>query len=605
MSRPVLVFLGAVLVPSLFLGGLALKAVQGQEALLDRQRSRIYEAAAEGLSHAVAARIDELQRDFSLRVESLIGKESPAELARDFDNRLRPGWPLANVGFAVSLTGQVFSPYILGSPQARQFLVRNEQFLCQHASVEVFAVTPKGRINLDALETPSLEATDFPSTGGDEAGLRGPMGTARFTQLVSDGQEGVVPRFVDDQLVLWLWYRTPRDPEIVFGAQLDPQRFREDLESVVARSIPPSAPAASALVDDREEIVATSPAGLHLDWRRPAAFRAIGEVLPHWTVAVVPRDPRRLLSDGGGLQLLLGAVVVLLLMAILLGGWMVIGDARRQLDLARRKSDFVSNVSHELRTPLTSIRLFAEMLSDGRIRDEPRRQQCLRVIRAEASRLNRLIANVLDFARLERGRRGVRREPVDLETIAAEVLQSFEPQCAAEGIVARLEVAPAGTVLVLGDADALAQVVNNLVSNAVKYAAAGGALEVRLAAKEGQAVLEVLDRGSGVPRGCEHRVFEEFFRAHDSLNSGIQGAGLGLTIARQIVRAHGGELDYRAREGGGCCFRVRLPRHTTGTAAADGPGGLSRNDQAPPPAKLHDRPECDQGAATAPESPAP
>lgn len=252
---------------------------------------------------------------------------------------------------------------------------------------------------------------------------------------------------------------------------------------------------------------------------------------------------------------------MLLVAALATGGWLVLTDARRQLDLARRKSDFVSNVSHELRTPLTSIRLFAEMLAEDRVADPSKRRQQLGIIQAEAARLQRLIGNILDFARHERGDRRVRLEPVDLAALAREVLDSFGPQFAAEEVHARLE-APPTPVPVSGDPDALAQVIHNLLSNALKYAAQGGEVTLHLSREGPNVVLEARDRGPGVPAPCRERVFEQFFRADDALSSGIPGAGLGLTLARHVARAHHGDLVCLPRDGGGAVFRFHLPART-------------------------------------------
>jgi len=123
---------------------------------------------------------------------------------------------------------------------------------------------------------------------------------------------------------------------------------------------------------------------------------------------------------------------------------------------------------------------------------------------------------------------------------------------------------------VRGDADALAQVVVNLLSNAEKYSNGGKVITIQLAAQQTPlpyAEIRVLDRGTGVPRGSGEKIFEKFYRAHDSLSSGVQGSGLGLTIARQIARAHGGDVVYEPRVGGGSCFSLRVPTATQGGAA--------------------------------------
>jgi len=552
MRRPLLVFLCAVLLPGLILGGLALRSIQHQEALLERERSRLLEGASERLAASVARRVDELQREFSLRVESLFGKEKPNDLAPRFDALIREGWPMAALGFAVSLKGEVRSPLVLESPEARLFLLRNEAFLCKEGSVEVYAVTPKGRINLASLEAPR------PSIKSQPAPAKILPGRIHFADLIGDAQEGVLSRFLENQLVLWVWYRTPREPDLVFGAQLDLARLREDLSELVRATIPRTPGVAFALLDDRGRTIAVSPINANADWYRTLSKSPIGQTLPHWHIATAVHDPATVSRDGRRLTLTLTAVVGLLVTALAVGGWIVASDARRQLELARRKSDFVSNVSHELRTPLTSIRLFAEMLSEDRVSDPVKRRQHLGVIQAEASRLHRLIGNVLDFARRDRGEFRSPRDTVDLCTVTRQVLESFDPQFNAEGLRVDAEIPPE-PVLVSGDADALAQVVNNLLSNAVKYAVSGGEVTLRLLRGPGMVELQVLDRGPGIPEGCSERVFEEFFRADDALASGVTGAGLGLTLARRIARDHGGDVTFKPREGGGSLFRFTLP----------------------------------------------
>src|SRR5262249_27132422 len=131
---------------------------------------------------------------------------------------------------------------------------------------------------------------------------------------------------------------------------------------------------------------------------------------------------------------------------------------------------------------------------------------------------------------------------------------------------------PKFPLVVKGDRDALAQVLLNLISNAEKYSADRKEIAIRLATDGSSAVIEVLDRGMGVPSGSEEKIFEQFYRARDSMNSRIQGSGLGLTLARQIARAHGGDVSFHAREGGGSCFRLALPlRPETQQANSDSP----------------------------------
>src|SRR5437867_1012210 len=156
--------------------------------------------------------------------------------------------------------------------------------------------------------------------------------------------------------------------------------------------------------------------------------------------------------------------------AIAIGSWLIVTDLRRQLALSRQKTDFVSNVSHELKTPLTSIRMFSELLAEGRVTDEKRQREYLGVITTETARLTRLINNVLDFARMERGEKKYRFENCDLVPIIRETVETYRPHLEASGFTVDCDL-PDEPLPVKGDADALAQVLVNLISNAEKYSA--------------------------------------------------------------------------------------------------------------------------------------
>ena len=168
------------------------------------------------------------------------------------------------------------------------------------------------------------------------------------------------------------------------------------------------------------------------------------------------------------------------------------------------------------------------------------------------------ILAVLDFARLERGEKKYQFAELDLAALVAETVAAYRPHLESAGFTLACELPPR-PVPVRGDRDALAQVLVNLLSNAEKYSGERKEVAVQMEVEAGAAEVLVLDRGTGVPRGSEEKIFEQFFRAHDSLGSGIQGSGLGLTLARQIARAHGGDVMFKPRDGSGSCFTLRLP----------------------------------------------
>jgi len=594
MKKVAVLFVLAVVVPSLVLAWLAVRTLRDQEFLLERQQSLLYQGVTDGLARDV-------QNDlhaFTAKVGSLLKEGKAQELARSFDDRLRQEWPLAHVGFVVTLTGELLAPSPLSRPEARVFIDNNNRFLANRESAEVYLnAGPGNNKDLLANSVANSQAPSDRSEFSNEYGNRlnkyktpqtrsvvpqqqvlaaqkpGPQqeqqqysklapSEAEFRQLIGEDTEGMLARFVDNKLSVLLWCRAPADPQLIFGAQLDIARLKTELGNLLQQLEPALRDSLCiALLDDNARPAAVSRQGFQANWKRPFVATEIGDALPHWEAAAYLLDPARLARSAHALKLTLGLLIGLLLVAIGTGSWLIVADLNRQLLLARQKTDFVSNVSHELKTPLTSIRMFSELLAEGRIADAAKQRSYLAIIAAETARLTRLINNVLDFARAERGEKKYRFQECDLVQLVRELSETYRPHLEAEGF--RFEcVLPEAPVLVNGDRDALAQIILNLLSNAEKYSSATKEILVRVESHElplPHVELAVLDRGLGVPAGSEQKIFEKFYRAHDSLSSGIQGSGLGLTLARQIARAHGGEVVYKAREGGGSCFCLRLP----------------------------------------------
>ncbi|MBL9211988.1 MAG: HAMP domain-containing histidine kinase [Opitutaceae bacterium] len=282
-------------------------------------------------------------------------------------------------------------------------------------------------------------------------------------------------------------------------------------------------------------------------------------LLPGWEVAgYLPAGATKLGGGAGffGLSMMLVAIFVT---AILAGGSLLLRQARRSEDEAAQKTSFVGNVSHEFKTPLTTIRLYAELLEQDRVRDQAQGREYLRTIGRETQRLARLVNNVLDFSRLEQGRKKYARVTVDLGAELTRLLETHTPRVAEAGLVLRREI-PDTPVTVATDRDALEQIVLNLIDNACKYAAEGGEVTVALATRPGGgATVRVADRGPGVPPEHRERIFEKFHRVDDALTAEKTGAGLGLSIARQLARGLGGELRYAPRAGAGAEFVLELP----------------------------------------------
>ncbi len=282
-------------------------------------------------------------------------------------------------------------------------------------------------------------------------------------------------------------------------------------------------------------------------------------VLPGWEVVGFVREGAASSGAGGGFFLAGSLLVAIFVAAIVAGGSLLLRQARRSEEEAVQKTSFVANVSHEFKTPLTTIRLYAELLEQGRVRDAAQGGDYLRTIGRETQRLARLVNNALDFSRLEQGQKKFATEAVDLAAELAALLDTHAPRVAEAGLVLRRDL-PATPVVITTDRDALGQIVLNLIDNACKYAAEGGEVLVALAPRAGGgAVVRVADRGPGVPVAHRERIFEKFHRVDDKLTAEKTGAGLGLSIARQLARGLGGELRYVPRAGKGAEFILELP----------------------------------------------
>lgn len=249
----------------------------------------------------------------------------------------------------------------------------------------------------------------------------------------------------------------------------------------------------------------------------------------------------------GALSLLMGAGIVLMYR-----------NVSRELALAKLKSDFVSNVSHELRTPLALIRLYAETLELGRISHRAKHQEYYEIIRKESERLTSLINNILDFSRIEAGKKEYSFCETNVADLVRSTLESYRFEIEQNGFYFEQNIDNNVPPLRV-DREAIARSLLNLVNNAVKYSVDQKYLGVHLYHRDGHVNLEVVDRGIGIPAKEQPKIFEKFYRVGDPLVHNTKGSGLGLALVRHIVQAHGGEVRVESAPGRGSKFIITLP----------------------------------------------
>ena len=223
------------------------------------------------------------------------------------------------------------------------------------------------------------------------------------------------------------------------------------------------------------------------------------------------------------------------------------------------KSDFVSNVSHELRTPVASIRVFGELLRMGRAQDPEKVREYGEHIESESRRLTRLIDNILDFSRIESGRKEYRFAEGDVREVVEAVIRTYEVRLASSGVKIVLEAPKDPLPPLRMDADGIAQAFQNLLDNAVKYSGESKEVVVTLSSGNGYVTIAVRDRGIGIARDEQRRIFERFHRVGTGLVHDVKGSGLGLSILHHIVAAHGGDVAVLSEPGKGSTFTMRLP----------------------------------------------
>jgi signal transduction histidine kinase len=256
----------------------------------------------------------------------------------------------------------------------------------------------------------------------------------------------------------------------------------------------------------------------------------------------------------GGLSLLLAG-----------GIFLTYRNVSKEVAVARLKSDFVSNVSHELRTPLALIRLYAETLELGRLTSPEKCQEYYCIIRKESERLSALINNILDFSRIEAGRKEYEFRETDMCELVRNTLESYRYQIEQHGFTFEEKIAEVPPIKV--DREAMARSLVNLVNNALKYSQDRKYIGVNLYRENGGVKLEVIDHGIGIPAGEQGKIFEKFYRVGDPLVHNTKGSGLGLSLVQHIARAHGGDVSVDSTPGAGSKFTITLPLTSEGSTS--------------------------------------
>lgn len=349
----------------------------------------------------------------------------------------------------------------------------------------------------------------------------------------------------------------------LLGFRVNLARLRDRILPALLRHLRTGETVVLAIMDDNGNYVI----GTTEPRVAPVAMQTLDAPFKFWQLGIflTNEEPTSPLRDFRSILWLW--LISLLLLSIFSGAYIFIRHARQEAQLSELKSTFVSRVSHELRTPITSIKMLAEHLEMQlrqavTAREEDFRQrtgQYLGVISRESDRLGRLIENILDFSKIERGVKQYTFEYEIPAVVLQKAIDSFQPHAEARGFALSAEIDDTLPELLL-DSDAITQALINMFSNAVKYSAEDKTIIVRAFRDKNEVCMEVEDHGIGIPPAQLSNIFDEFYRVDQKLNSNRQaGMGLGLTLIRHIVQAHGGTIQVRSEAGKGSTFMMRLP----------------------------------------------
>jgi len=571
-KRSIVLFWALFLVPTFLVAGIAFRLLSHEQERINTSALRGYSERAATISEIVHLTVEAVQENLT---QSLMALEQDQLLSRLLE------WektnPLVRNVF-VYRKGSGLDYPVRGTEstsEERQFIARYDSFFSGRTdfdfnknssmpeSVTGYSVDSQEGSKKDYAgfkhqaqsSRQKLVALSRVEPNSMSPGSRPVFSEEQASRLVE--KSGWIPWFSENRLCLLGWVQKV-EKGWVYGIEMELMallsRLVIDFPEVEQKGV------SLVLMDGSGNFMHQSGNGRVDPGDTPAAVVFISDLLPHWRIAVF-MDEIGFSTTRGFLYvsvILLGIFVA----AIVSGGILLTRLTFQTMKTARQKTSFVSSVSHELKTPLTSIRMYAELLTSGRVEDPSKTQTYLSIIVSETGRLTRLINNVLDFSKLEQGKKTYRYKIFEMDRFLSRIIKTHSIRIQNKGleIITRIEAAG---FTVRTDPDAMEQVVLNLIDNALKYAGGGKFIKFVLKKSDGFIILSISDDGPGIPRAQQERIFEKFYRADNSLTSTQPGSGLGLSIARQILRDLEGDLCLEHASGNGSCFTARIKHHDT------------------------------------------
>ncbi len=535
-TRLIIVFLFIVLLPLGLLTWLGIFVARGESQQLESQVRELLTGQLREVEGRLARFMESRERQLTeLTGQAPDDPEALRKRARDI--------PWIRQIFICDADGSLSYPSPLADLSTREqaFLERTQE------------VWLRG----DLCQTPLTQAATESHTAGDPE----PRSPLSMAQRLS------VPKQVESPTTGWYAWYWGRGLNLIFwnrhndgrcvGVELDRIRWLADMIGQLPGTDPQQAGQVEGLIQLHD-----SNNALIYQWgtyeppanARPAATLSVSPPLDSWRLDYHVHEA---LLAHGRRGMLLNWLAGLAAFGLTLVGFSLYfyRESTREIREAAQRVSFVNQVSHELKTPLTNIRLYAELLQEELLEEDAGVTRHVGVIVNECERLSRLIGNVLTFSRSRRGPLSLHPASLRIDELVRGVVERFEPGLTRRGIRINCSVPDAPPVLAAGDV--IEQILGNLINNVEKYAAKGEMIEIACHYAAGTTTITVADRGPGIPPAERRKIFKPFYRVNSSLTEGVSGAGIGLSIARELARLHGGDLTLEPVERG-ACFKVQL-----------------------------------------------
>jgi signal transduction histidine kinase len=590
----------AIVVPGLILSLISIRTARHEEAFLEKQFQTTFSAELTQSVYSIEQILNEIQK--------MLDTTAPAKVSGEALAMWDSSVALVNVPFLFRRTGSFIWPDEKRvSGKEREFLTFNNDFFMDRKSVEVYRkitdeymetiLAAKGTDELPKKPLISQElikqkaASDFEKDENVQQKVYSDLKrrgkfvpyrnvisgnkssskveayapqlstyvteSMRFSQIVSTASSGLIPRLIDEEMMLIYWKKSGQGQ--IIGCSIDLKKLSEQIASKLPQML--TSARFLTVLDQNGKSIFSDSIFTAQQWNKPFTAREVSRLLPRWEAVIYLVDPAQISSRARLTSLSLVSIAAILFLTILVSGFVLLMSIYSEIRLARQKTTFVTNVSHELKTPLTSIRIFAELLKEKRQPDPLKQEKYLGIMISEIERLTRLINNVLDFAKINKGTRNYSKKICDCVELCKDLVENQRVRL--EHNKFTLETGYSDTPLpVFVDPEAIKQALLNVISNAEKYSSGEKWIRITVTSAAKVVTIAIADRGIGIDQSQSELIFKEFYRVDNSLTAKVQGTGLGLTITRQILRDHNGDIHYRKNEPSGSTFVIALPLYT-------------------------------------------